>query len=72
MSYSLASQIILTDILLVACIFPCPCGAQKNATQVVKYPHILICFICSSFTERDPECAECKKADEAIEKAQEK
>lgn len=27
---------------------------------------------CSSFTDRDPECAECKKADEAIEKAKEK
>ncbi|XP_073240989.1 thioredoxin domain-containing protein-like [Porites lutea] len=29
-------------------------------------------FIVFSFTDRDPECAECKKADEAIEKAKEK
>ncbi|PFX17881.1 Thioredoxin domain-containing protein [Stylophora pistillata] len=28
-------------------------------------------LIVFSFTERDPECAECKKADEAIEKSQE-
>ena len=34
-------QIILADILLVARIFPRPCGAQKNTTQLVKYPRVL-------------------------------
>ena len=29
------------DILLIARIFPRPCGAQKNATQLAKYWHIL-------------------------------
>lgn len=29
-------------------------------------------WVCSSFTDKDPECTECKKADEAIAKAQEK
>ena len=34
-------QIILADILLIARIFPRPCRAQKNTTQLVKYPHVL-------------------------------
>ena len=34
-------QIILADILLVARIFPRPCGARKNNTQLVKYPRVL-------------------------------
>ena len=34
-------QIILADILLVARIFPRPCGARKNTTQLVKYPRVL-------------------------------
>ena len=34
-------RIILADILLVASIFPCPCGARKNTTQLVKYPRVL-------------------------------
>ena len=34
-------QIILADILLVTRIFPRPCGAQKNTTQLVKYPRVL-------------------------------
>ena len=34
-------QIILVDILLVARIFPRPCGARKNTTQLVKYPLVL-------------------------------
>ena len=34
-------QIILADILLVARSFPRPCGARKNTTQLVKYPHVL-------------------------------
>ena len=34
-------QIILVDILLVACIFPRPCRARKNTTQLVKYPRVL-------------------------------
>ena len=34
-------QIIRADILLVACIFPRPCGARKNTTQLVKYPRVL-------------------------------
>ena len=34
-------QIILVDILLVARIFPRPCGARKNTTQLVKYPRVL-------------------------------
>ena len=34
-------QIILADILLVAGIFPRPCGARKNTTQLVKYPRVL-------------------------------
>ena len=32
-------QIILADILLIARILPRPCGARKNTTQLVKYPH---------------------------------
>ena len=34
-------QIILPDILLIACIFPRPCGVRKNTTQLVKYPRVL-------------------------------
>ena len=34
-------QIILADILLVARIFPRPCGARKNTAQLVKYPRVL-------------------------------
>ena len=34
-------QIILADILLIARIFPRPCGARKNTTQLVKYPRVL-------------------------------
>ena len=34
-------QIILADILLVAHIFPRPCGARKNTKQLVKYPPVL-------------------------------
>ena len=34
-------QIILADVLLVARIFPRPCGARKNTTQLVKYPRVL-------------------------------
>ena len=34
-------QIILADILLVARIFPRPCGARKNIRQLVKYPRVL-------------------------------
>ena len=34
-------QIILADILLIACIFPRPCGARKNTTQLIKYPRVL-------------------------------
>ena len=34
-------QIILADILLVSRIFPRPCGARKNTTQLVKYPRVL-------------------------------
>ena len=29
------------DILLIARIFPRPCGARKNTTQLAKYPHVL-------------------------------
>ena len=31
---------IRADILLIACIFPRPCGAWKNTTQLAKYPHV--------------------------------
>ena len=41
MSYSMVLQIILADILLIVRIFPRPCGASKNTTQLVKYPHVL-------------------------------
>ena len=41
MSYSMVLQIILADILLIVRIFPRPCGAAKNTTQLVKYPHVL-------------------------------
>ena len=34
-------QIILADILLIARIFPYPCGARKKTTQLVKYPRVL-------------------------------
>ena len=29
------------DILLIARIFPRPCGARKNTMQLAKYPHVL-------------------------------
>ena len=35
-------QIILADILLVARIFPRPCWARENNTQLVKYPRVCI------------------------------
>ena len=28
-------------LLLIARIFPRPCGARKNTTQLAKYPHVL-------------------------------
>ena len=34
-------HIIHADILLIAHIFPRPFGAQKNITQLTKYPHVL-------------------------------
>ena len=34
-------QIIHGDILLIARIFPRPCGARKNTTQLVQYPRVL-------------------------------
>ena len=34
-------HIILADILLIARIFPHPCGARKNTTQLAKYPRVL-------------------------------
>ena len=34
-------HIILTDILLIARIFPRPFGARKNTTQLAKYPRVL-------------------------------
>ena len=34
-------HIIGADILLIAPIFPRPCGARKNTTQLAKYPHVL-------------------------------
>ena len=27
--------------MLIACIFPRPCGARKNTKQLEKYPHVL-------------------------------
>ena len=33
--------IVTTINLLVARIFPRPCGARKNTTQLVKYPRVL-------------------------------
>ena len=34
-------KIILAEMLLIARIFPRPCGARKNTTQLVKYPRAL-------------------------------
>ena len=34
-------HIILADILLIARIFPRPCEARKNTTQLAKYPRVL-------------------------------
>ena len=34
-------HIIRADMLLIARIFPRPCRAQKNTTQLAKYPHVL-------------------------------
>ena len=34
-------QIILAGILLVTRIFPRPCGARKNTTELVKYARVL-------------------------------
>ena len=34
-------HIILADILLIARIFPRPCWARKNTTQLAKYPRVL-------------------------------
>ena len=53
-------NIILANILLIARIFPCPCGARKNITQFAKYPRILcvkpsnkmyICPFCHETTD---------------------
>ena len=40
-SEGLAVCKVLADILLIARIFPRPCGARKNTTQLVKYPRVL-------------------------------
>ena len=37
-------HIILTDISIIARIFPPPCGARKNTKQLAKYPHVLYFF----------------------------
>ena len=37
----MVQHIIRADILLIARIFPRPCGARKNTTQLAKYPHVL-------------------------------
>ena len=37
----MVQHIIRADILLIARIFPHPCGARKNTTQLAKYPHLL-------------------------------
>ena len=34
-------HVILVDILLIARIFPRPCGARKSTTQLAKYPRVL-------------------------------
>ena len=37
-------NVIFTDgirVFLIARIFPRPCGARKNTTQLAKYPHVL-------------------------------
>ena len=34
-------HIIRANILLIARIFPRPCEARKNTTQLAKYPHVL-------------------------------
>ena len=34
-------HVLLADILLIARIFPRPCGARKNTTQLAKYPRVL-------------------------------
>ena len=39
--YQMVQHIILADILLIARIFPRPCGARKNTTQLAKYPRVL-------------------------------
>ena len=36
----MVQYIIRADILLIARIFPRPCGARKNTTQLAKYPHV--------------------------------
>ena len=37
----MVKHIILADIFLIARIFPRPCGARKNTTQLAKYPRVL-------------------------------
>ena len=37
----MVQHIILADILLIARIYPRPCGARKNTTQLAKYPRVL-------------------------------
>ena len=37
----MVQHIIRADILLIAHIFPRPCGARKNTTQLAKYPRVL-------------------------------
>ena len=37
----MVQHIIWANILLIARIFPRPCGAQKNTTQLAKYLHVL-------------------------------
>ena len=67
-----AFLIICGFIILYAQIL-CESDFQSSADIVkLKLKLVLLHCCCSSFSDKDPECAECKKADEAIAKVQEK
>ncbi|XP_058957022.2 thioredoxin domain-containing protein-like [Pocillopora verrucosa] len=71
---------LCTLLQLVVCQF-CWCDSSVKILDDKSFEHLTQAstgattgdwLIVFSFTERDPECVQCKKADEAIEKSQER
>ncbi|RMX57200.1 hypothetical protein pdam_00017931 [Pocillopora damicornis] len=71
---------LCTLLQLVVCQF-CWCDSSVKILDDSSFEHLTQAstgattgdwLIVFSFTERDPECVQCKKADEAVEKSQER